>query len=751
MHKLLADFLSEPTNALFPFTADFVEQPSHLMGALEFRGETKVRSLWIGQSGNGKVTIAFPDGTLVNGNFKRFQMESGVIEFPTGVVIEGKFAKIDHCAIGLMQTGKVYLSDGKYLEIDCSGLMLMNGRLMDSSDQELICFNGCPLVEFEDCDAKSRLTFDTHTFTVEKYDKTSEQKLLHKTVYSYFGPYYSPVTPFDTEQVNCTALNDMPTSIEPRLPTLANEDGCRIDQSCSPTNNLCLSIDGVEGVITLNVNDTKKPLYGYGFFANGSISIGIQVILLPNHKYFISQNKLYTTNEFKKLLMSIEEGNRKEVNDDFINIPDQLNSPLSIAPTSDTFEFNSGALQLLAETLLKYHSLRQTFCQEKERSSHQLQRLGSINQTILQENEYLVSKVIEGSKNLAELHNELIRYSTILQHKIQQISNLTSDLSIEKDYTKRLEKINHELKKVYNQKEKEFRTLLKEIQQSPTDACHELRTVKYHNVVLIQENSILVDLKAGMDSTIRDLESKYTLLQSEFQKIEQENQLLASEVQALSTEKKELLQNFDQLSNLSGNFKIKLNQLELLSNEKDLNIESQRKKIVQFALQLEELQASKKRNVILEFRGQMVNDSKQGPWYVRTQEYEYEGELKDDKFCGKGKLVFISNQKKLDGIFDENGHFSGTKIRVGETDYQGSIVNNQMHGKGALIFVNNFIVEGVFNNDEFDSSQSYQITNLGDGTEETAYVHPKRAKCLMTLDNVCYEVDFEKGQLKPSQ
>jgi len=751
MHKLLADFLSEPSNALFPFANEFVEQPSHYMSALEFRGETKVCSLWIGQPGNGKVTIAFPDGTMVNGNFKQFQMESGVIEFPTGVVVEGKFTKIDHCAIGLLQQGKVYLSDGKYLEVDCSGLMLARGRLMDASGQELIAFNGSPLVELEDRNSRSKLIFDTHTFAIEEFGRSNESALVQKTVYSYFGLYYCSVHAYEIEQLNCGALNGKTEILDSRLSTSINETEFRIDQSNVSANNVCLSIDGVDGVITLNVNDSKKPLYGYGFFANGVISLGLQVILLPNHKYFIVQNKLYSAAEFKQYIGLIEKADRKEINDDFINIPEQLNSPLSTAGGSDSFEFSSGSLKLLAETLLKNHALRQTLSQEKARSSHQLQRLGAIHHTMLQENEYLVSKVIQSSKTLADLHNELIKYSTIIQQKNHQISQLSSELLAGKDYANQLERVNHELKKVYNKKEKEFMALLKEVQQTPTNESHELRTVRHHNLVLNQENRILIDLKASTDSNIRDLEKRNLFLESELQRLERENKDMGAEAKAFTAEKQELLGHFDLLSNLSGDLKIRLNQMEILSHEKDRMIESQGKRIIQCAKQLEKIKAKVQREVVLEFKGQMIKGAKQGLCYLRTPEFEYEGEFKDDKFCGKGRLLFASNEKKLEGVFDEQGHFTGNVMQIGKTNYQGSIVNNQMAGKGALVFANNFIVEGVFKNDDFDSSQSYQITNLNDGTEDSVYVHPKRARCLISLENVCYEVEFVAGQLKPSQ
>jgi hypothetical protein len=93
------------------------------------------------------------------------------------------------------------------------------------------------------------------------------------------------------------------------------------------------------------------------------------------------------------------------------------------------------------------------------------------------------------------------------------------------------------------------------------------------------------------------------------------------------------------------------------------------------------------------------------PKKIISPQGEYEGQIKDDKPHGKGKIVYV-NETSYEGDF-VNGkrHGKGVEVKPNGDTYEGAFVNGKRHGEGVEIKSNGDIFDGKFENGEFLSGR----------------------------------------------
>jgi len=148
------------------------------------------------------------------------------------------------------------------------------------------------------------------------------------------------------------------------------------------------------------------------------------------------------------------------------------------------------------------------------------------------------------------------------------------------------------------------------------------------------------------------------------------------------------------------------------------------------------------------FEGKIVNGLKQGKGIYRCAEYVYEGEFKNDIFCGRGRLEYLDSGKKLEGEFDERGHFKGNAVPFKGFTYHGPVVSNGLEGRGHLEIGSTFVVEGSFHKDSFQRGTRPIVIDLETGDElETKWIEGEGLLVgeIMGKGPVEFEVSFKKG------
>lgn len=119
------------------------------------------------------------------------------------------------------------------------------------------------------------------------------------------------------------------------------------------------------------------------------------------------------------------------------------------------------------------------------------------------------------------------------------------------------------------------------------------------------------------------------------------------------------------------------------------------------------------------YKGEIKDDKYHGKGKLTTKNYTYEGEFKDDKYHGKGKLTFkeynyegqfnegkAEGEGKLtlkmgdiyEGTFVNYRIIKGTLKSANGDHYEGEFKDNKYHGKGKLIVSGGKVYEGTFRN-----------------------------------------------------
>ena len=97
--------------------------------------------------------------------------------------------------------------------------------------------------------------------------------------------------------------------------------------------------------------------------------------------------------------------------------------------------------------------------------------------------------------------------------------------------------------------------------------------------------------------------------------------------------------------------------------------------------------------------GDFSNSKRNGKGVLDTSKAHYEGEFKDDKLCGKGRIIFKIEGHYYEGDFDNNEiNGYGTFVWKNKDSYTGQFMNGKMHGKGIYIYNNGKVYEGIYAN-----------------------------------------------------
>ena len=95
--------------------------------------------------------------------------------------------------------------------------------------------------------------------------------------------------------------------------------------------------------------------------------------------------------------------------------------------------------------------------------------------------------------------------------------------------------------------------------------------------------------------------------------------------------------------------------------------------------------------------GDFVHSKRHGKGILENRKIHYEGEFKNDKLSGKGKIIFKEEGHVYEGDF-ENNEINGLgtfKWKNGDS-YTGEMLDGMMHGKGIYKYYNGRIFEGIY-------------------------------------------------------
>ena len=97
--------------------------------------------------------------------------------------------------------------------------------------------------------------------------------------------------------------------------------------------------------------------------------------------------------------------------------------------------------------------------------------------------------------------------------------------------------------------------------------------------------------------------------------------------------------------------------------------------------------------------GDFTNSKRHGRGILDTHKIHYEGDFKNDKLSGNGKIIFKNEGHVYEGEFDNNeiNGFGTFKWKNGDS-YTGQMKNGKMHGKGRYRYNNGKVFEGTYAN-----------------------------------------------------
>ena len=97
--------------------------------------------------------------------------------------------------------------------------------------------------------------------------------------------------------------------------------------------------------------------------------------------------------------------------------------------------------------------------------------------------------------------------------------------------------------------------------------------------------------------------------------------------------------------------------------------------------------------------GDFSNSKRHGKGVLDTHKVHYEGEFKNDKLSGKGRITFKNEGHYYEGDFDNNeiNGYGTFKWKNGDS-YTGQMMNGKMHGKGRYCYSNGVVFEGIYDN-----------------------------------------------------
>lgn len=155
-----------------------------------------------------------------------------------------------------------------------------------------------------------------------------------------------------------------------------------------------------------------------------------------------------------------------------------------------------------------------------------------------------------------------------------------------------------------------------------------------------------------------------------------------------------------------------------------------------------------------EFRGFYSDDKKSGfGYYSRNGAFTYIGNFKSDEINGQGTMM-VREKEMLKGEF-MNGLLGGLgyiKYFNSNIEFFGQVQNSTRNGKGVLKFNNNFKFEGMFKDDEIDTSaENGKLINKEEEMVEEGTFLPSKDQgigLLQTTDGKYYVLDFKNGVVR---
>ena len=97
--------------------------------------------------------------------------------------------------------------------------------------------------------------------------------------------------------------------------------------------------------------------------------------------------------------------------------------------------------------------------------------------------------------------------------------------------------------------------------------------------------------------------------------------------------------------------------------------------------------------------GDFSKSKRHGKGILDTHKVHYEGEFKNDKLSGKGRIIFKNEGHVYEGEFDNNeiNGYGTFKWKNGDS-YTGQMMNGKMHGNGVYRYNNGKVFEGTYAN-----------------------------------------------------
>jgi hypothetical protein len=383
-------------------------------------------------------------------------------------------------------------------------------------------------------------------------------------------------------------------------------------------------------------------------------------------------------------------------------------------------DLESKYLTAIKKLIDKHEGLYNSHDTYKSEMSEKLNHYIALNNSLYSRNTELAAAAKEKQENVNKLNKENMNLKDELEAKRITNEKLKKQLNESVSQVNLLEKFSASLKSLYAQREEE-------LVKAKTDFQNlEQKSLNEKNQITSQRNSWM-DKCARMEDEARLIRAENkTALQSFSAKLAERDSITNELEHAL-------VESNTKLSNL-------LYENEALKNSM---IDSQ--------LKIEDLEKrGLPRPKEFTYEGKIVNGLRQGKGIYQCPEYVYEGEFKNDNFCGEGRYVCFQSGKTMDGVFDENGHFTGSKVSFTGFTYTGNVIGNYLEGKGYIEVENRYIIEGRFKNNSFDRETQILVVNLTSGEEvETKWQSSENILVGGEPNqNIRFLVDFRTGVFK---
>ncbi len=148
------------------------------------------------------------------------------------------------------------------------------------------------------------------------------------------------------------------------------------------------------------------------------------------------------------------------------------------------------------------------------------------------------------------------------------------------------------------------------------------------------------------------------------------------------------------------------------------------------------------------FEGNFVRGIKNGFGKEESDEFIYEGEYKNDKKNGKGKLFFKNLNDSYEGNFEDND-INGNGIYKWENGeiYKGNFLKGKMNGEGKYTWPDGGCYKGNYINNIKEGNGIFKWSN-GKIYEGPFKNGNPNGNGILIVKNIIYEINFEDGEIK---